>query len=69
MPEEDLKKKLKIVVGQAKLEPGVELLHVIRCIDDLLLTSGELMHKKLRHYLERRSYAKALEYLEGEGIS
>ena len=37
----------------------------VRAIDRLTQEMSDQTHPMLRHYLERRSYAKALDFLEG----
>ena len=67
MLEEDLKKNLKKVTGQEKLAEGEELLDVIKWLDESYKVNGGQMSSKLKHYLVKRSYGKALGYIETEG--
>ncbi len=41
----------------------------VRAVDALTGAMSDQAHPMLRHYLERRSYAKALDFLEGRDES
>lgn len=41
----------------------------VRAVDRLTGAMSDQTHPMLRHYLERRSYAKALDFLEGRDES
>ena len=43
-----------------------EVAAAIRSLDELLLDHGTEFSPRLRHFLERRSYQKALEFIDGE---
>ena len=47
--------------------PGSQPAQAIRGLDEALATHRESLPADLRHYLERRSYQKALAYLRSGG--
>ena len=52
----------------ASLSPE-SLLEAIRALDACLEQSRAALHPRLRHFLERRSYTKALAFLESQSDS
>lgn len=66
MNKAELKKNLRTVIGQEKLAEGVELIQVIKDLDEFTQEESDNLSSKLKHYLQKRSYGKALSYLEGE---
>lgn len=67
MPKESLtviKRNLKMLEGQAKLEEDMTILAVIKIIDRELENNAKNFPKQLVHFLEKRSYQKALQFLE-----
>tara|TARA_Y100001934_G_C12209685_1_gene705398 strand:+ start:517 stop:741 length:225 start_codon:yes stop_codon:yes gene_type:complete len=61
---EELKRHLQVVVNPQGAVSG-ELAGAIRSLDETLRTKGETLPGRLRHFLENRSYQKALLWLEG----
>ena len=59
-----LKKNLKILAGQAQLEEGMTVLDVVKTLDKELERSRADLPRKLVHFLENRSYEKALIFIE-----
>ena len=45
-------------------KPG-DLAEAIRSLDEVLVNRGKALPGRLRHFLENRSYQKALVFLEG----
>ena len=61
---EELKRHLQVVVNPQGAASG-ELAGAIRSLDEALRTEAENLPGRLRHFLEKRSYQKALLWLEG----
>lgn len=59
-----IKTNLKRLRGQAQLEDGKTILDLIRSLDRELEENRDVFPKKLIHFLEKRSYQKALEFIE-----
>jgi hypothetical protein len=59
-----IKRNLKMLEGQAKLEEDVTILAIIKNIDKELENHRADFPKQLIHFLEKRSYQKALQFLE-----
>lgn len=59
-----IKRNLKMLEGQAKLEEDVTILDIIKIIDGELENHADGFPKQLVHFLEKRSYQKALQFLE-----
>ena len=55
----------QIEAGPAASEDGPSLVDQLRRIDQLKEELGAQVPSMLQHYLEKRSYAKALDFLEG----
>lgn len=47
---------------------GMTMGEAIRALDSMLQSTGGTLDPQLRHYLERRSYQKALAYLNDSSI-
>lgn len=62
-----LTESLKAVTGRPQASNGPGLREALDTLDRLLRQEGESMHPQLRHFLERRSYTKALEFLDANG--
>jgi hypothetical protein len=62
MHKEELNGDLAMVTAQRSLERGETMLTVMSRLD--AVARSEQLPARLQHYLERRSYLKALEYLE-----
>ncbi len=61
---ESLRKNLKILSGQAQLDEGRAILDIVKSLDKELEQNKAHLPKKLVHFLENRSYQKALNFLE-----
>ncbi|NBB78290.1 MAG: hypothetical protein GVY36_02420 [Verrucomicrobia bacterium] len=61
METEELKLDLESITAQRALPRGETLLEVMDRLDTI--SKSAETPDRLRHYLERRSYVKALEYL------
>lgn len=59
-----IKINLKKILGQHKLLPNEKLLEIIKDLDEELEKNKATMDKRLVHYLGKRSYQKALEFVE-----
>ena len=60
---QDIEKALRVVTGQAKGEVRAALV----VLDQVVAQSGESLPLRLAHFLERRSYVKALAFIvDGE---
>ena len=67
-PQEQLHQALGQMLTAIERGPEAEgppLIDLIQRVDQLKEELGPQMPKMLGHYLERRSYAKALDFLEG----
>ena len=56
----DIEKALRVITGQAKGEVRAAL----GALDQVVAQSGESLPPRLAHFLERRSYVKALAFIE-----
>ena len=61
---EDILKNLRIVTNPTHIVVG-ELPIAIQALDKVLAERGNELPGRLRHFLENRSYQKALVFLEG----
>jgi len=66
--EQEIHGELKAMM-QAIAEGGGDIASLVRAIDDLTQRMPEQTPPMLRHYIERRSYAKALDFIEGRDES
>ena len=55
-----------IAAGTGNTEEGETITELLRRIDDLGAAMAEECPPMLQHYLEKRSYQKAVHFLEGE---
>ena len=55
---------LRTITKPDAAKPG-DLSEAIRGLDDILANRGKELPGRLRHFLENRSYQKALVFLEG----
>jgi len=62
---EEIKKCLRVITTPKAAKPG-ELGESLRRLDEIVKDSKADLPPRLRHFLENRSYAKALVWLEGE---
>lgn len=58
-----IEKNLKILAGQVQADPGVTILDTVKSLDKELEENRAGLPKKLVHFLEKRSYEKALNYI------
>lgn len=61
MEAEKLKPDLESIIGKRPLQAGESMLDVMGRLDAEAKSSQ--VSERLRHYLERRSYVKALEFI------
>ena len=61
---EDIKESLKSVIHPSK-ESRFDLMTALRNLDDIVIKEGKQIDPKLRHFLQNRSYEKALLWIEG----
>ena len=71
-PQEELHQILEAMMpqlgtGSGEPDGGAPLADHVRRIDQLKEQLGEEAPAMLQHYLEKRSYANALDFLEGGG--
>ena len=57
-----LEDNLRILVERAGTASAGEVLEALRCLDAAVAEADDI-DARLRHFLEKRSYAKALDYL------
>ena len=69
MVEDELKAALRGIIGTIERSEGQDILVLLSTIDDLLESRKNELDVLLVHYLSRRSYEKALRYLEGSSTS
>ncbi len=62
---EEVKNCLQVITNPSEAKSG-ELGQSLQRLDEIILSSKDDLHPRLRHFLENRSYAKALIWLEGE---
>lgn len=63
MPLNLIKETLSKALGQAKLDQNERLLDVIRKLDQLTKDHKKKLPKQLVHFLEKRSYYKASDFI------
>ena len=61
---ENILKNLRVVTNPTQIAVG-ELPMAIQALDQILAERGNELPGRLRHFLESRSYQKALVFLEG----
>ena len=65
MEIDELREKLASMMEEARRGDGAMVLTRTRELDALVRDCGDELEPRLRHFLERRSYGKALEFLGG----
>jgi hypothetical protein len=63
--ETQIKDSLIALMDGIKAADGPTISREMARLDTLAQTEGESLHPQLTHFLERRSYAKALQFLGG----
>ena len=66
MKIDQIREKLAAMMEEARRGDGAMVLTRSRELDALVRDCGNELEPRLRHFLERRSYGKALEFLGGE---
>lgn len=61
---EDIKESLNSVVHPSE-ESKFDFKTALRNLDEIVIHEGKQMDSKLRHFLQNRSYEKALLWIEG----
>jgi hypothetical protein len=61
---ENIRKSLRAIVFPVKDEKP-DLVSALRNLDDIVSNQPGDLHPKLRHFLQNRSYEKALLWIEG----
>jgi hypothetical protein len=61
-----VKSDLERITGQRTIREGEAMPDVLARLD--VLAKSPLTHQRLKHYLSKRSYVKALEWLEDTSI-
>ena len=61
---ENIRKSLRAIVSPVKDEKP-DLVSALRNLDDIVSNQPDDLHPKLRHFLQNRSYEKALLWIEG----
>jgi hypothetical protein len=64
--EEQIKQSLVTLMAAIKRADGVAIASSMERLDTLVLEGRKSLHPQLVHFLERRSYPKALMFLGGE---
>lgn len=64
--ESDIKATLNLLLAGIKQSDGPAIAREMERLDDYLQRGRAELHPQLVHFLERRSYAKALMFLGGE---
>ena len=65
MEIDEIREKLASMMEEARRGDGAMVLIRTRELDALVRDCGDELEPRLRHFLERRSYGKALEFLGG----
>ena len=69
MVEDELKAALRGMIGAIERSEGQDISDSLSTIDGILRSRKNELDVLLVHYLSRRSYEKALRYLEGSSTS
>ena len=69
MVEDELKAVLRGMIGAIERSEGQDISDSLSTIDGILRSRKNELDVLLVHYLSRRSYEKALRYLEGSSTS
>lgn len=62
---DEMKNYLKIITKPIGAPKG-SLIQALQKLDDILKDSANDLHPRLRHFLENRSYEKALTWIDGK---
>lgn len=62
---DEMKNYLKIITNPIGAPKG-SLIQALQKLDDILKDSANDLHPRLRHFLENRSYEKALTWIDGK---
>ncbi|HAU59205.1 MAG TPA: hypothetical protein DCW45_02440 [Opitutae bacterium] len=62
---EELKSSLRLITNPKDAKPG-ELIRELKLLDEILNQNASQLDPRLRHFLQNRSYEKALIWLKGE---
>lgn len=62
-----IEKSLRVLVGGTNEIDKEKIIQVLKSLDNDLVKNREVLPKKLIHFLEKRSYHKALEFIEESG--
>ena len=62
MDREQVKKDLERITQKRGMEPGESMADVLRRLD--VVSREPELHDRLRHYLSKRSYTKALDWFD-----
>ncbi len=65
MLNNEIERRLAVIVERASDTGGESIIKAIKDLDSLLQGRAEEMDERLIHYLQRRSYSKALDFLRG----
>ena len=69
MVEDELKAVLRGMIGAIERSDGQDISDSLSTLDGILRSRKNELDVLLVHYLSRRSYEKALRYLEGSSTS
>jgi hypothetical protein len=61
---DEIKSCLQVITNPKEAKPG-EFRETLARLDILLVQEKENIHPRLRHFLEKRSYLKAVTWIEG----
>ncbi len=64
--ETQIKESLNALLAAIKVADGQVIAHEMGRLDDFLTQGRATLHPQLAHFLEKRSYPKALMFLGGE---
>ena len=62
---EELKSSLRLITNPKDAKPG-DLIRKLKSLDEMLNKNVSNLDPRLRHFLQNRSYEKALIWLEGK---
>jgi hypothetical protein len=65
-PQDQIKDALISLLNGIKASDGAAVSQAMAVLDDIVARQGDSLPPQLGHFLERRSYAKALVWLGGE---
>jgi hypothetical protein len=63
--ENEIKAALNALLGGIERGDAAVITREMDRLDQLVATAGQALHPQLHHFLTRRSYAKALMFLDG----